>query len=145
MGSTWRKTYKGREYVCWKDAGKHQQQLAHRWVWEQANGPIPDGHHIHHRDHNPLNNDPGNLQLLTAAEHRDHHGRDREDHTLIEGVEHRRCQRCDTMLPLDEFAVRRAGTYQGYCRDCQREYLREWRAANRERHNAYMRAYRQAR
>jgi hypothetical protein len=142
MPATWRRIYNGREYVCWKEGGKQHRQLANRWIWEQANGPIPAGHDIHHRDHDPLHNALGNLVCLTKAEHRRHHGRTREDHTVIGGIEHRRCQRCDAYRPLDEFAKRAAGTYQGYCKDCSRDYLREWRAANRERHNAYMRAYR---
>lgn len=43
----------------------------HRYVWEKANGiKIPEGHHVHHIDGNKNNNDPSNLQMLTADEHR---------------------------------------------------------------------------
>ena len=28
----------------------------HRYIWEKANGKIPEGHHIHHKDHNKINN-----------------------------------------------------------------------------------------
>lgn len=45
------------------------RHLLHRRVWQEANGTIPPGYDIHHRDHNKLNNDLGNLQLLTKAEH----------------------------------------------------------------------------
>lgn len=31
---------------------------------------------IHHKDRNPGNNDPRNLRVLTAKEHRDLHARD---------------------------------------------------------------------
>lgn len=44
--------------------------LVHRHVWEQANGPIPDGWVVHHVDLNPLNNELGNLQAMPAEEHR---------------------------------------------------------------------------
>ena len=138
----WRRIDRGREYVCWKEHGKQRRQLAHRWVWEQANGTIPDGYEIHHIDHDALNNELSNLQLVTAEWHDNYHQRLREDHRDIDGVEHRRCQRCDEYKPLTEFKRRKTGTYQGYCQPCQREYLREWRAANREHHNAYMREYR---
>lgn len=135
----------GRWYRKWREPGsrKLHQQLEHRWVWEQSHGPIPDGYEVHHRDRNPLNNDLANLQLLTAAEHDDYHQRLREDHRVVAGVEQRRCQRCDEYKPPGEFQRRRAGTYQGYCKPCQRDALAEWRARNRERHVAYMRGYRE--
>lgn len=45
----------------------------HEDIWQHHNGPIPPGHHIHHRDGNALNNDPSNLVALTEAEHKAHH------------------------------------------------------------------------
>jgi hypothetical protein len=45
----------------------------HRAVWEHHNGPIPAGHHVHHADHNILNNDPANLQLMAGGDHSRHH------------------------------------------------------------------------
>jgi hypothetical protein len=45
----------------------------HEEIWQAAYGPIPDGHHVHHRDHDPLNNDLANLVLITATEHHRHH------------------------------------------------------------------------
>lgn len=46
----------------------------HRFVWEEDNGPVPVGHHIHHKDENKSNNSLSNLELLTHAEHnRRHH------------------------------------------------------------------------
>lgn len=41
----------------------------HRLVWEQANGPIPDGYIVHHIDEDKMNNVLSNLQLVTHAEH----------------------------------------------------------------------------
>ena len=49
----------------------------HEELWKDANGPIPSGHHIHHKDGNPLNNDLNNLQCLTAAAHQELHGAQR--------------------------------------------------------------------
>lgn len=41
----------------------------HVAVWISCNGPVPPGHHIHHVDFNPLNNEPDNLVALTPKEH----------------------------------------------------------------------------
>lgn len=48
----------------------------HEELWMHANGvsSIPAGHHIHHIDHNPSNNDPSNLQAIPASDHAAHHG-----------------------------------------------------------------------
>ena len=47
----------------------------HEEIWMHANGvdSIPDGHHIHHVDHDYSNNDPSNLELISAEEHQKHH------------------------------------------------------------------------
>jgi hypothetical protein len=47
----------------------------HQEVWKAAHGPIPDGHHIHHKDQDPLNNSLDNLACLPGREHvHGHHG-----------------------------------------------------------------------
>ncbi|MHC1696877.1 MAG: HNH endonuclease signature motif containing protein [Geobacteraceae bacterium] len=40
----------------------------HVWVWEQANGPVPEGHAVVFVDSNKLNCEIENLMLLTRAE-----------------------------------------------------------------------------
>ncbi|WP_428957727.1 HNH endonuclease signature motif containing protein [Streptomyces sp. cg35] len=50
----------------------------HEEIWMAHHGrAIPAGHHIHHRDHDPLNNDPSNLACLSPAEHAEHHAGER--------------------------------------------------------------------
>ena len=44
-------------------------KVQYRWVWEAAFGTQPDGHHLHHRDFNSLNDQLDNLQLMPEAEH----------------------------------------------------------------------------
>ena len=44
-------------------------RVQYRWVWEAAFGTQPDGHHIHHRDFNSLNDRLDNLQLLPEEDH----------------------------------------------------------------------------
>lgn len=41
----------------------------HRLIWEKFNGPIPKGHHIHHKDRNKLNNSIDNLECMSHADH----------------------------------------------------------------------------
>lgn len=41
----------------------------HQEVWKGANGPIPDGCEVHHKDRNPLNNSLENLECITSEEH----------------------------------------------------------------------------
>ena len=45
----------------------------HRAVWEFHNGPIPAGMDIHHKDNDPRNNAPGNLEAVSRAEHNRRH------------------------------------------------------------------------
>lgn len=46
----------------------------HQEIWIQHYGrDIPAGHHVHHADRDTENNDPSNLVLLTADEHRAEH------------------------------------------------------------------------
>lgn len=47
----------------------------HEEVWRKAHGEIPRGHHVHHRDGDPLNNALANLECLPGAEHLSHHGK----------------------------------------------------------------------
>jgi hypothetical protein len=42
-------------------------------VWEAANGPVPRGSVVHHRDRDSLNDAIENLQALTRKEHADEH------------------------------------------------------------------------
>jgi hypothetical protein len=47
--------------------------MEHRYVWEQVNGPIPDGYEIHHINRKTQDNCIENLQLRVVSEHRQYH------------------------------------------------------------------------
>lgn len=54
-----------------------QKRNAHkraRRAWIRANGPVPAGHHIHHRDGNPFNNALENLECIASFAHLSKHG-----------------------------------------------------------------------
>jgi len=48
-------------------------EALHREVWKDHHGEIPDGHHIHHKDGDPTNNDIENLECVTPKEHLERH------------------------------------------------------------------------
>jgi hypothetical protein len=65
----------------------------HRDVWSEANGPIPDGHHVHHIDGDTLNNDISNLECLTPADHR-------ASHPWSDERRRKQCEHLATIRPL---------------------------------------------
>lgn len=76
--------YRQGEYwmLRWNEGGKLRHQFEHRRVWEDANGPIPDGYEIHHVNGDKGDNSLGNLQCLRrldhAQRHRLYHSREEE-------------------------------------------------------------------
>lgn len=58
----------------------------HEEVWMHANGvdTVPEGHHIHHIDHDIDNNDPSNLEAIPASEHFRHHASQPRSQAQIE-------------------------------------------------------------
>lgn len=54
--------------------GKARTVRLHVYVWEKYNGKIPDGYHVHHKDHDRSNNEIDNLELIEKHEHLRMHG-----------------------------------------------------------------------
>lgn len=50
----------------WTGADRRYVQK-HRWLWEQVNGPVPDGHRLKCLDGNKTNTDPSNWAALPYA------------------------------------------------------------------------------
>ena len=53
--------------------GKGGSRQTHVLVYEAANGPVPPGTVVHHKDHIHFNNEPGNLEAVDAGEHSRYH------------------------------------------------------------------------
>lgn len=80
-----RVTFEGKTYYRYPDSPRRTLRVyflpygggkrLHIAVWESHNGRrVPRGYHVHHKDENPLNNDPLNLEVVTPKEHaRRHH------------------------------------------------------------------------
>lgn len=47
--------------------------LLHQEIYKASFGPIPEGHIIHHKDGDHLNNDPSNLEAIPQSGHARHH------------------------------------------------------------------------
>lgn len=47
---------------------EHGRRQKHRWLWEQAHGPIPHGYMVKFKDGNPLNCTINNLYLASRAD-----------------------------------------------------------------------------
>jgi hypothetical protein len=89
-GTVWRLTSNGKpieprriESVCPKGyfritlgipghASRTKSVRTHRLVWTLANGPIPEGLQVNHKDHDKQNNRLGNLELTTQSENMRH-------------------------------------------------------------------------
>lgn len=74
-GKRWHRYGEGYYERTDKSDGKRTLRL-HRVVWEDAHGPVPDGHHIHHANHDRGDNRLENLVCLPHSEHSSHHIRD---------------------------------------------------------------------
>ena len=58
--------YSGRWYFR---AASKPGKLLHRAIWESANGEIPQGFHIHHRNNDSTDNRLENLELQSKSAH----------------------------------------------------------------------------
>lgn len=86
--------FQGRKYRRYPDSPKKVHRLyfgrsghlLHRDVWEHHHGPIPDGHHVHHIDEDPGNNNVDNLECLSIVGHRAAHADAIAEHLRSDGV-----------------------------------------------------------
>ncbi|MCF0247665.1 MAG: HNH endonuclease [Synergistes sp.] len=82
--------YQGEHFVRDKQTGYflssrkigNRRQRLHRFVFENEVAQIPKGYHVHHKDENKNNNDPANLELLSASEHETLHASDWSEERL---------------------------------------------------------------
>ena len=92
--------------------------MEHVYVWEQHNGrDVPPGHDIHHRDGDKLNNDIGNLQLVTKLEHK----RIYSGCELRDGEWWKPCTICGELKPIDVehwYISPEGWPLYGRCRPC---------------------------
>lgn len=102
--------------------GKHRnQQYLHRWVWEQVNGPIPEGMVVMHTCDNPPCFLYEHLRLGTIADN----NRDKiEKGRLRNGRERDHCVHGHAYDEANTYIDKRG--HRG-CRTCRREASRRYR------------------
>ena len=66
VGDRWQRTERGIAY--WMVKTEDGIKYLHRWVWEQANGPVPKRHVVQFIDGNRDNCDLSNLRCLSLAD-----------------------------------------------------------------------------
>lgn len=66
VGYECQRNEKGKIYIWIKPKGRRMMPK-HRWLWEQAYGPIPKGHNVQFKDGNTLNCVLENLYLISRA------------------------------------------------------------------------------
>ena len=62
-------------------------EYQNRWMWEQVNGPIPEGYEVHHLNEDPTDDRLSNFALRTITEHRQEHGTGEENPRYIDAAE----------------------------------------------------------
>lgn len=77
-GKTYRRDKRTGYYLASRGDDGRRKRL-HVAVWEHYNGPVPEGHHIHHADHDKGNNEIDNLVCMTEHEHLCFHARNMSD------------------------------------------------------------------
>lgn len=63
-----RAAHHGKRYWWIKPSDGRRMMLKHRWLWEQAHGPIPEGHNVQFKDGDTTNCVLDNLYLISRSE-----------------------------------------------------------------------------
>ena len=89
----------------------------HRLVLESVFGrKLLSSEHVHHIDHNKLNNSPENLMIVSNSDHKKYHA-------TFRSSTHKECSRCHVVKPRNEFWKDRTKNHDKHypqCCDCKK-------------------------
>lgn len=103
-------------YGLFRD-GPGAKKLAHRWVWENTAGPIPDGYQVDHLCKNPSCVNPTHLEPVPPRTNWERSGAVTRVNALKT-----HCKRDHEFTPANTY--RNTQGNRG-CRQCKKEYQRE--------------------
>jgi len=96
-----------------------KNEFAHRRIWEQVYGAIPNGYMIHHKNGDKLDNRLDNLQLVDElTHHRIHCGC-----ILVDGEWYKPCKVCNELKLLSKeywYFSSKGSVICGRCRSCHK-------------------------
>lgn len=125
-------------YIEVRVKGQRQKKFMHRLVWEQHNGQIPDGWHVHHINGDKLDNRIENLMVIDEPTHHKIHA----GYKFVDGKWWKRCNVCGEFKQLYvDFTIKGNKTNAYRCKDCMNAYLREYNLKNKEKAKAAKKKY----
>lgn len=111
------------------DREQKRYRMEHNVVWELHNGAIPKSKQVHHKDHNKLNNDINNLELVDPLTHKRLHG----GCELRDGEWWKPCRKCSELQHIDNYYKRKDGI-SPWCKQCCVRNATENKRKRREQH-----------
>ena len=84
-GITWQYRTDGRVWIWFWDGDRKRTIYRYQWRWQQANGPIPPGHAIHHINEDCSDDRLENLMCLSLSDHTTLHMDRDQKQRLLEG------------------------------------------------------------
>lgn len=96
-----------------------KRYMAHRYFWEQAYGPVPEGMVVHHRCGFKLCVNVEHLELVTPRDHAQHH--------LIKS----HCSKGHAYTKENTYEYDYKGKHYRYCGICMRAHAREYQRKKR--------------
>ena len=123
---------KGYRRITIKESdGKYHMRMEHRVIWEQHNGPIPDGCDIHHINGDKLDNRIENLECLNRTEHkREHLGM-----YIKDGIWWKHCSKCDEWKSEEHYYRTKEGWMPGQCKSCRVKSAIENKRKRKQKHS----------